>query len=69
MPAIKSLWAEWREKDPVLQRIQQAITEGRRMSPPKLRLKVSIGECEIQEEEQVLFRGHTWVPDSEPLRT
>ena len=66
--AIELLWTEWLEKDQVLQQILQAVREGRRTFPPELRLKVSIGECEVQEG-QVLFGDHTWVSDSKPLRT
>ena len=69
VPTIKSLWVEWLAKDLMLQQIQQAIEEGRRSFPTELKLKVSIGECEIQEQGRVLFRGCTWVPEGKPLRT
>ena len=47
-PPIESLWTEWHEKDTTLQQIQQAINKGKRKFPPDLKLKVSIGECEVQ---------------------
>ena len=47
-PPIESLWTEWYEKDTTLQQIQQAINEGKRKFPSDLKFKVSIGECEIQ---------------------
>ena len=50
VPTIKLLWVEWLAKDLVLQWIQQAIEEGRRSFPAELKLKVSIGKCEIQEQ-------------------
>ena len=32
-------------------------------------MKVSISECEITDDDRLLFRGRRWVPASEPLRT
>ena len=48
IPPIESLWTEWYEKDTTLQQIQQAINKSKRKFPPDLELKVSIGECEVQ---------------------
>ena len=47
-PPIESLWTEWHKKDTTLQQIQQAMNEGKRKFPPDLKLKVSIGKCEVQ---------------------
>ena len=48
IPPIESLWTKWHEKDTTLQQIQQAINKSKRKFPPDLKLKVSIGECKVQ---------------------
>ena len=48
IPLIESLWIEWHEKNTTLQQIQQAINESKRKFPPDLKLKVSIGKYEVQ---------------------
>ena len=46
-----------------------AVREGKRTFPSELQVKVSISECELDNQERLLFRGRRWVPESEPLRT
>ena len=47
----------------------KAVREQNRTFPSLLGVKVSIGECSLDDKGNLLFRGRRWVPESEPLRT
>jgi transposase InsO family protein len=67
---LKGLWEVARQEDETYGRLVEALQEGKRLFPPALGIRVSIGECTLSEDRQdLLFRGRKWVPDSEPLRT
>jgi hypothetical protein len=66
---LQSLWRVAEESDAAYEVMTKAVREGKRVFPPELQVKVSISECELNDQEQLLFRGRRWVPESEPLRT
>jgi hypothetical protein len=65
---LEELWEQAETQDKVLDELKQAIQENRSKFPSRLKIKVSISECEL-EHGKLLFHGRRWVPDSEPLRT
>ena len=66
---LENLWATARSNDDVYQSVVKAIKKGKRTLPTSLALKVFIGDCSLDNNETLLFRGKKWVPESEPLRT
>lgn len=68
-PSLQDQWTNARQEDQTYQEAVAAIRRDARSFPTVLGVKVSIAECGLNEEEQLLFRGRRWVPDSEPLRT
>ena len=65
---LENLWTREENQDEVLKKLKQAVRDLQPRFPSDLGIKVSISECEL-EEERLLFRGRRWVPYSEPLRT
>ena len=68
-PLLEDRWTHAQHNDPTYEEAVSTIRRGARSFPTTLGLKVSVAECGLNEEEQLLFRGRRWVPDSEPLRT
>jgi transposase InsO family protein len=68
-PSLHELWAQAREQDELYNEITTVLRQGAQKFPSRLELKVSITECSLDVNENVLFRGRRWVPDSELLRT
>ena len=66
---IDQLWAAAEQVDNIYQGAAEAVRRGARSFPTTFGLKVSIAECDLDSEGQLLFRGRRWVPNSEPLRT
>lgn len=62
-------WDRAKEQDPTYQEIWSCVKEGVRKFPSRLKVKVSVSECSIDERNHLRFRGRKWVPDWEPLRT
>ncbi|EMD58180.1 hypothetical protein COCSADRAFT_70670, partial [Bipolaris sorokiniana ND90Pr] len=57
--------------DPILALpgIKLAVREKKRSLPSSRRVAVSLGDCTINDQDQLCWRGRVWVPDYEPLRT
>jgi len=68
MGELSAQWDQAKLKDASYDEMVKAVYTGERKFPATLGVKVSISECDI-EDNQLLFRGRKWVPDSEPLRT
>lgn len=67
---LEQLWEESRQKDKTYEALVKALQDEKRVFPPALGIRVSVGECHLSENQQDLyFRGRRWVPESEPLRT
>jgi hypothetical protein len=66
---LKALWDEAEVADALYKGLVRAVREQKRTFPSTLGVKVSIGECSLDDDGKLLFRGRRWVPESEPLRT
>lgn len=66
---LEELWEQALRSDEVYERAADAIRQGKRTFPSDLGLKVSTGECSLDAQGQLMFRGRLWVPGSEELRT
>jgi hypothetical protein len=66
---LEELWQEALQTDESYEKIVTCLREGKRKLPTDLKLKVSIAECALNEEDRLLFRGRLWVPELEELRT
>lgn len=66
---LQNLWNEAEKQDELLLELTKAVREERRTFPTKLEIKVSIGDCELDESDKLLFRKRKWVPQSDELRT
>jgi len=66
---LEELWQEALQIDESYGKIVTCLREGKRKLPADLKLKVSIAECALNEEDRLLFRGRLWVPELEELRT
>jgi hypothetical protein len=62
-------WKQAITDDNNYQEVRKAVQEDRKTFPNHLNLKVSIRECSISKEGDLLFRGRRWVPNKETLRT
>lgn len=62
---------EAKAADPDQERLIIAVREGRRTLPNDLEepVKLSIADCSLNNQGELLFRGRRWVPNHEPLRT
>lgn len=58
-----------RTQDLVLQQLEAAVRARSPRFPPHLQVKISISECDLNWNGELLYRGRRWVPNSEPLRT
>ena len=66
---LENLWATTKSNDEVYQSMVKTIKKGKRTLPTSLALKVFIGDCSLDNNETLFFKGRKWVPESEPLRT
>lgn len=68
---LRQLWQEAKLADPDQERLVEAVREGRRTLPSNLDepVKLSIADCSLNDQGELLFRGRRWVPNHEPLRT
>src|SRR5271168_4400574 len=66
---LETLWNEAEAADALYESMVRAVQEQRRTFPSSLGVKVSIGECSVDDKGKLLFRGRRWVPELEPLRT
>ena len=68
---ITKLWTLAVDDDKDFQRMMQAVANGERQVPSGLSRpsKVSISDCSLSENGELLYRERRWVPFSEPLRT
>jgi hypothetical protein len=62
-------WEEAQSGDAEYMEIQKLIQEGARKFLPRLLLKVSMSECNVDAQDNLLFRGWRWVPHNKPLHT
>jgi len=65
---MEALWHDTCENDNLYGRLCQAVRDGKRSFPPELGIKVSIADCTLNQD-NLHYRSHLWVPNSEPLRT
>lgn len=66
---LEQQWEAAEAADEVFKELKQAVQDGLRRFPARLKVNTSIAECELNGQGQLLFRGRRWVPESEPLRT
>lgn len=66
---IQSSWDRAVREDLLYQGIKLAVREKKRSLPSSRRVAVSLGDCTINDQDQLCWRGRVWVPDYEPLRT
>lgn len=66
---LEKLWEEACHQDNVYQEAWKAVKDGARRFPTALDLKLSIAECRLDTQGNLVYRDRKWVPDSEPLRT
>jgi hypothetical protein len=66
---LDALWTQAKAEDQVYAAAREAVQQGDRTFPTKLKLLVSIGECSLSPSGALQFRERLWVPENEPLRT
>ena len=66
---LMELWNSAEGTDTSYQAMVKAVQEGERTFPKDLGVKVSMSDCELNEDRKLMFRGRRWVPESEELRT
>ena len=66
--SLTNLWVVTQATDTVYQQLLTTLKDGARKFPASLGIKVSVADCSL-DNNQLLFRGRRWVPDSEELRT
>ena len=62
-------WNEAKDQDPQYQEIAACLQEGKRKLPVHIQIKISLAECQLDQQGFVQFRGRRWAPNFEPLRT
>ena len=68
-PTLQSLWETSRKSDQVYRTISQALKDGERRIAAEIDVKISLAECQLNEQGLLCFRDRVWIPDNEPLRT
>ena len=68
-PELEELWEQAREADEDLQQLTDVVRAKKQVFPTSLGVRVSVGDCSLDQDGHLLFRGRVWVPVSEPLRT
>lgn len=66
---LEEQWAIAEGRDQILQAAREAVREGLPRFPKELQLQLSIGECEFDNDNRLLWRKRRWVPKDEALRT
>ena len=66
---LETLWEEAIAQDEEYARIKETVQRQARQFSSDLRIKVSISECSISNQGNLLYRERKWVPNYEPLRT
>jgi transposase InsO family protein/predicted aspartyl protease len=66
---LVSLWDEARKKDQTYEAMVSTLASGQREFPRELDVRVSVGDCSLSQNKELLFRERRWVPDDEVLRT
>jgi transposase InsO family protein len=56
-------------QDDTYMQIKDAVRQGLPRFPKELGVKISISECQVNDTDQLTFRGRIWVPNYEPVRT
>ena len=64
---LEDQWHEAEQQDEKIPVLKHAVREGFPRFPKELRLHISIGECELDGENMLLFWKHRWVSDNEAL--
>jgi transposase InsO family protein len=67
--SLTQQWTRAEEQDTTLQEMKHAVREKYPRFPRKINVRVSISECELDDDGHLRFRDRRWVPESEPLRT
>ncbi|OQD77422.1 hypothetical protein PENANT_c103G01711 [Penicillium antarcticum] len=67
--SLQALWETSRKTDKVYQTISQALKDGERRIAAESQVKISLSECQLNEQELLCFRNRIWIPENEPLRT
>ena len=57
-----------RENDDLYHHLCRAVRERKRSFPPELRVKVFITDYTLNDQDNLHYHNHLWVPNSEPLR-
>jgi len=68
-PDELAAWNQAVKDDPEYVKIREVVKSEARRFPLELKLKVSIAECSLSYEGNLLFRGRKWVPKTYDLRT
>src|SRR5947207_15894620 len=66
---IEVLWQNTRENDNLYHNLYHAIKEERHSFPLDLGVKVSIIDYTLDNQDNLRYHSHLWVPNSEPLHT
>ena len=67
---VREHWNQAVESDEVYQAVRSAVTENARsLNTVTKKLAISLGDCSVTDNGKLQWRGRTWVPDHEPLRT
>jgi hypothetical protein len=66
---IQNLWTAAETNDSNLQEMKDAVRDWKRTFPTSLKLKVSMSECSLSNDDKIMFRNRLWVPNNETLRT
>ena len=66
---LSSLWKAGLRGNRRYWLLREAVREKARTAPSGWGLQISLSECDIDESGRLRWRGRTWIPASEPLRT
>jgi hypothetical protein len=67
---LSERWQEARTNDPVYQIFWQTVKQEKPQLPPSVRRNgITLGDCSLDEDQELCYRTRKWVPDDEELRT
>ena len=66
---LEDQWHEAEQQDEKISILKHAICKDFPCFQKELRLHISIDECELDDEDRLLFQKHCWTPDNEILQT
>ena len=66
---LQSEWQRARQFDTTYRAYSEALVNGERRIAIETGVKTSLSECSLDERGLLSFRGRTWIPESESLRT